>query len=438
MSSTSVCTSARERSIRWALSLVILSLTAGGLAYCARHFNGHPRSLDEAIELAEAGKLDEAAGLLRTVVATNPDHGAANLLLAQVLLKRTETPGETPPSSGSAEEALALLGQVRPNNPRMHTTFQVCRGDALDRLSRLDEAEEAWLEAIRSDPTAPEAGFHLLNLYYLQGREEEARRLALRLYEAEPDPHDRVLLLLELIRPDARPPAPASLVKWFERAVQEHPGELHSSRALGMSLIRAGQIENGTNVLRRVVKTHPERVEAWDALLLGLDESGLIDAMEVEIARVPIEIAGSSTLLKHRARIAQGRKWQDAVDLYREARQAEPYNRVVEYRLSRALRHVGQDAEADRIKERLSRRDIAIQELRQLYDRATNIPRLQLGLQLELCQQIADARERMQLPEEAIAWHRFVLWYQRENEVSLQALKRLGYPNSAPKKTDVR
>ena len=105
----------------------------------------------------------------------------------------------------------------------MHTTFQVCRGDALDRLSRLDEAEEAWLEAIRSDPTAPEAGFHLLNLYYLQGREEEARRLALRLYEAEPDPHDRVLLLLELIRPDARPPAPASLVKWFERAVQEHP-----------------------------------------------------------------------------------------------------------------------------------------------------------------------------------------------------------------------
>ena len=112
---------------------------------------------------------------------------------------------------------------------------------------------------------------------------------------------------------------------------------------------------------------------------------------------MPIEIAGSSTLLKHRARIAQGRKWQDAVDLYREARQAEPYNRVVEYRLSRALRHVGQDAEADRIKERLSRRDIAIQELRQLYDRATNIPRLQLGLQLELCQQIADARERMQV-----------------------------------------
>ena len=60
---------------------------------------------------------------------------------------------------------------------------------------RFDEAEAAWLEALRIDPTAPEVGWNLLALYYVQGREEEARRLALRLYRVEPDPHDRASLL---------------------------------------------------------------------------------------------------------------------------------------------------------------------------------------------------------------------------------------------------
>jgi len=39
----------------------------------------------------------------------------------------------------------------------MSVTFHLCRGDALNRLLRLDEAEAAWLEALRVDPTRPRA-----------------------------------------------------------------------------------------------------------------------------------------------------------------------------------------------------------------------------------------------------------------------------------------
>ena len=429
MSSTSDCLSARERSVRRALILVIPTLVASALALCTWQFKEQPPSLDNAIELVSAGRLDEAATRIRTMLHEHPDHAAANVLLAQILLKRADPAGGNAPSSESARDALAHLGRVRPDTSRMAVTCLLCRGNALDRLFRLDEAEESWLEALRIDPTAPEAGFNLLNLYYLQGREEDARRLALRLYRVEPDPHDRALLLLELIRPDARPPAPASLMKWFEPIVKEHPGEFHSSRALGLALVRAGQVENGTSVLRRVAQTHQDRVEAWDSLLLGLDETGQVNVMQQELERVPAELAASERLLKHRARIAQGRDWQKAVDLYRRARQAEPYNRVVEYRLSRALRHVGQATEADQIKQRVSRRDVAIQELRPLYDQVTDIPDLQVGSHVELCQQIADARERMQLPEEAIAWHELVLENQPENKVSLEAKRRLAKQN---------
>jgi tetratricopeptide (TPR) repeat protein len=417
--------SARGRSIRQSLGFLIFTLVTGAIALCAWHVGAQPPSLDAALELLHRGKPEEAAAKLKTILLANPDFIAAKVLLAQVLLKGAEAPDAASSRPRSADEALTLLDQVRPTSSNMAVTALLCRGDALDILSRLDEAEEAWLQAIDADPTAPQAGFNLLNLYYVQGREEDARRLGLRLFETEPDAHDRALLLLELIRPDARPPAAAAAVKFFEPIVEKHPGELHSAIALGLALVRTGQVERGIEVLRQTAQAHAAQVEPWDALLVALDESGQVDVMEEELKRVPTDAAESGKLLKHQARIAQGTRWKEAVDLYRKARLAEPYNRVVEYRLSRALRHVGQIAEADQIQERLRRRDVAIQEIRPLYDQATDVPDLRVSSNPELCQQIAATRERMQLAREAIAWHRLVLENQPENTVSLEAADRL-------------
>lgn len=383
--------------------------------------------LDDLIELADAGKLAEAASRGRALVARHPDDGPARLLLAQILLKQPESrpTAAGPDSSGLVREALDLIDPIKPDNPRMAVTLQVTRGNALDRLSRLDEAEAAWLEALRVDLTAPEAGWKLLNRYYLQGREDEARRLALRLFEVEPDSHDRALLLLELLRYDARPPAPGSIVKLFEPVVRDHPGILHASLALGLAYTRAGEVEKGIDELRRVVEAHPDRVEAWDGFLTALDESGQVDALEQEIERLPQAVSGSPRLLKHRARVAQEGRWEEAVALYRQAQEAEPYNRVVEYRLSRALRHVGQGEEADRIEARVRRRDTAIQELRPLYDQATATRDLRVRTHKELYQKIAETRERMRLLDEARAWHRLVLGGEPGDAVSLAALARL-------------
>src|SRR5258708_4952437 len=124
------------------------------------------------------------------------------------------------------------------------------RGPDLAHLLRFDQAERAWLGALNVDLTAPEVSWNLLHLYYLQGREEEARRLVLRVYRVEPDPHDRVLLLLELLRPDARPPAPSSIVKLFELVVRQNPADFQSAMALGLAQVRAGKIEEAIDQLR--------------------------------------------------------------------------------------------------------------------------------------------------------------------------------------------
>jgi tetratricopeptide (TPR) repeat protein len=420
---------ARERIIRHVLTGLTLTLGVGALGWGAWQWLRSSPSLDEAIGQADAGRLDEAEVKVRARLAADPDDGAAHLLFAQIILKRPDppcTPAERRPSP-AGQLAMEHLDRVRPRNPSMSVIFHLCRGNALNRLMRFDGAEAAWLEVLGIDPTAPEAGWNLLTQYYVQGREEEARRLALQLYRVEPDPHDRAYLLLELLRRDARPPAPGSIEKLFGPVIRSNPGDLHSGLAMGLALTRSNKVEAGIDQLRRVVQTHPDRVEAWDGLLTGLDESGQVDVMEAELERLPTALSEAPPLLKHRARVAQGgSRWREALDLYRRALTAEPYHRVVEYRLSRALRHVAETAEADRIERRIRRRDLAIQELRPLYEQATATPDLGIRPHPELYQRIADARERMQLPEEAGAWHRLVLGNDPKNEVSLAALARLG------------
>jgi tetratricopeptide (TPR) repeat protein len=432
-STTSSGEAFRRRLVRPFWTWTAVALATLGAAWGAWWWLRPRPALDDAAPLAEAGRFDEAEAKVRAYLAEHPGSDAAHLLLAQVVLGRPDPPS-TPAdrrTPGPARVALEHLDRVRPRNPRMAVALQLSRGKAFYRLLRLEDAEAAWLEALRLDATAPEAGWSLLDLYYLQGREQEARRLALRLYWVEPDPHDRVQLLLELVRQDARPPAPGSLVNWFEPVVRQYPGDLHSAAALGLALVRAGKVEKGIDQLRCAVESHPDRVEAWDALLTGLDESGQVDVVEDELERLPPSLAAATGLSKHRARVAQNIDWAEAVRLYRQAREAEPYNRVVEYRLNRALRHVGESAEAERIEQRLRRRDIAMQEVRPLYDEATRPPDLASVHRTDLILRIADVRERMQLPDEARAWHQLVLRGDPENAVSLAALARLGAPGGS-------
>jgi tetratricopeptide (TPR) repeat protein len=419
---------ARERMLQRVLTGLLVTLCVAGLGWGAWRSSRSRPSLEEAIALADAGRLDEAEAKVLARLAGDPDDSGSHLLCAQITLKRPDPasePADRRPSPWG-QAALDHLDRVRPRGADMSVLLQICRGNALNRVMRFDEAEAAWLEALKINPAAPEAGWNLLNLYYVQGRQDDARRLALQLYRYEPDAHDRALLLVELLRPDARPPAPGSIIKLFEPSERYCPGEFHTALVLGLARTRANQVEDGINGLRRLVRTHPDRVEAWDGLMTALDESGQVDLLEVELGAMPSAVSESPRMLKHKARVAQAAdRWIDAVDLYRRARSAEPHNRVVEYRLSRALRHIDKATEAFWIEQGLHRWDSAVLDVRRLYDQITAAPDLGLGSHPEIYQRIADARERMHLAEEAAAWHRLILGVDPTNEVSLAAVARL-------------
>jgi tetratricopeptide (TPR) repeat protein len=403
-------------------------------------------TLTGAVALAEAGRLDEAADQVKWFLRENPQSNPAHLLIAQIYLRRAvrQATASVRPAPQAARAALAHLRRIGPDDRNLTALVKLNQGKAEYYLSRLDEAEALWIQALRLDPKIPEAGWSLLDLYYLQGRREAGRRLALRLFEIEPDPHDRVQLLLELVRQDAQPPAPASVVQWFEPVVRQNPHGLHGNLALGLALVRDGNADRGLKVLEAMVQHHPDDPDAWDAWLTGLDDASQVESQAISllaraVERLPGALAASPRFAKFQGRVAQERgDGNEAVRAYRRAEAAAPQDHQLAYRLIRVLRQVGATDEAERREHEYHTRLVAGQEVRNLYTRANAVKTLGVHPHADLYQQLADLRERMGLPEEARAWHRLVLRDDPLNARSRVALQRLPDSSQPPGSPEAR
>ncbi len=420
----------RRRNNRRVFLIAVTVIALGSCLWLV--FRPRP-SLAPALALAEQRHLDAAEERVRAYLKEYPQSNAGTLLLAQIQLGLAENnaPTGNTPDPESVLKVLANLRLVRPENRKMAASVKLCQGKAEYYLSQFDQAEASWNEALLLEPTIPVAGWSLLDLYYIEGRNEESRHLALTLFEVEPDPHDRVQLLLELVRQDAQPPAPASIVQWFEPRVQQNPGDVHGNIALGLALVRDGKTDRGLRILETTKEHHPELADAWEAWLTGLDDANQVGAEPLSrlvqaTERLPSALAVSSRFAKFQARAAQERgETKEAVAAYRRAVSAAPRDQRVEYRFIRALRQIGEVQEAEQHERAYHARLSASQEVRPLYIRANAVKTLGTEPHSDLYQEIADLRERMGLPEEAFAWHRLVLRDDPNNPRSQIALQRL-------------
>jgi len=403
------------------LAGVAAAAALAGLGWGAWSYFSPRPTLDEVPALAGAGRFAEAESRIRAYLRAYPDEPRANYLIAQLILDR---PG---PGADDARRALGYVEKIRPDSPRKAALAELYRGKAYFFLARFDDAEASWARALKLDPTVPEAGWGLLEMYYLQGRGDEARRLALRLHATEPDPRDRVKLLLELARQDYKVLAPGAIVQWFEPKVRTNPGDLHATLALGRGLVLDSKIEKGLDLLRKAVAGHPNDPEAWHALLNGLDDGGAEGSALAEVlGRIPPALATDPRFEKHRGRVAQERRdWPAAVLAYRRAVDYDPNDPRLLYRLGRALRNAGAVSEAERIERAYQIYQAANKALPSLYEEADASPSLGAVPDADLYRRMADLRERMGRREEAAAWHRLVLEASPGDPQSRAALDRL-------------
>jgi tetratricopeptide (TPR) repeat protein len=422
------------------LAAVVLCVS-GIIAIVNWRAAGPAPSLDEIRALARARQFDRARSLLQRYLQSYPKNARARLLMASLA---------TEPADAHPSLALAHLNAIRPESPRQAAMVKLYEGKAHYQEGRYDLAETCWTEAMRLDPLVPEAGWMLVDLLDKESRTAEAHRLGMRIHEIEPDPRDKVRILLEMSRIDIEAPDPLSQVQLFESLVKEHPEFLPLSLTLGQALIRANRSGDGLEVLEGALKRYSDSPEAWDAWLTGLYQASEADKLAHEFARLPSSLAGDPRFAKHEAMIAQiARDWPKAVHAYRRAFAFEPFNWGVCYRLRFVLRQAGEVAELERINRIYDAYKYAHKQMhgsfferfepgetpdfraedfnraRGAYYETLSIKTLGVTPHPALYQRLADLREKMGRFDEARAWHRLVVRDSPNDPVSLAALERL-------------
>jgi tetratricopeptide (TPR) repeat protein len=367
-----------------------------------------PATLDERRfqGLAEARRFGEAESLLKGHLGGSPGDARAHFLMAQLLVERPDLEGE--PLRDAAERALAHLRKAEGGAGVAPELVELYRGRALYLLDRWDQAEAAWDEALRIEPTVPEAGFQLLGLYYRELRRRETRELALKLFAVEPNLGDRARLLLEPMHADAVRPDPISLVPLFAKAVEADPKGLRSRVALGLCLVLSSEIDRGLDALREAVDEYPESEAAWDGYLDGIVRAGKAAELGGALAKLPERFAGSPRFARHLGLAAEERKdWPAAVAAYRRALEFDEADFETGARLERVLRLDGRAEEADRWRARVAEYRRAQAELLPLFEEAEQAAaggRLGVVPMPDLVERITRSREQMWCPDEAEAW----------------------------------
>ena len=386
-------------------------------------------ALGPALRLVDDGRYAAAEPKLAAYLAYDPSNPRAGLAMADVLLNLE------PPKP---DDALKRLDAIRGANPSQAAYALMIRGKAHRALDQPGLAETEWREALRRDPFVAQAGMLLLQLYYTEGRNDELRRLALRLHRTEPDPRDQVRLLLEAMRPDAEPLAAAGVIALFRPVVKEHPDDLYPALAYYRALAKDGTgIDEAITGLRRLAAAHPDEIACWDGLLFALASVDL-DGLESTLAKLPPAIAASPRLARYRGQVAESKKdYARAIAEFNLALAEAPGDKQLLHRLGTMHTLAGHKAESKSIKQREDEVEKAREELRGIkgreleagrlgvFEEATSLPNLGRIPAVPLYQKLASIRERMGHPDEALAWHKLVLRDEPDNAESREAVDRL-------------
>src|SRR5262245_3131236 len=400
-----------------ALGLVILALFAAAAVVASVGNRKKSLSLDSLTPLLASGRFDEVEEILRSYLDLHPQSAQANLVMAQSALARPEP---------KPSLALDHLRRVRPQNRNIQAVVRLNEGKAHSAMGRQDLAEIAWMDALRLDPLVPEAGWNLLGLYHTQGRRVDSHRLAMRLFVREPDPHDRAQLLLELLRQDAQPISADSLIETLEPQVKKHPEDAYSAIALGRAYFKNGRPDDGLSLLQGVISRSPEHLAAWDALLAGLDEASHTDELGQSLGRLPARLAADARFARHRGALALKRQeWEDASSGYLRAWAFDRSDGPVLYRLCQALRAADKASQLEQFNTNFQLLSKTREQALPLYEEANAVPTLGTEPHTELCHRLADLRERMGRPDEALGWHRIVVKNDPQDTTSQAAVVRL-------------
>lgn len=364
-----------------------------------------PATLKDALTFHEKGDYEAAFKLLEQLKTRQPNDQGIRMLLAQTALEL-----ETPRIDQALKEVDAVLPLVR--SPQAQAVWKTVQGKAWVIEKQNAKAEAALLEARRLDPKVAEAGWLLIQLYYQQGRQAENRDLILELHGIEPDPIDRVRLILEPLRQEAQPLAAAGVIPFLESSIKNDLEDWRSLIALGAAQVKDGRTEEGLKILKEVVDRSPN-LDSWVAYLAGLDDGGEHSRIVEEFAKIPADLAKHPRMLPFQARIAQEKKdFPAAASALEQAVQTQPDNLKLRYRLARLLQQMGRSADYKRHEELHDEQKKALAEQKTIYESISKGD--SQTLTPALMRRIAEIRDLLGQTRESEIWRAIAL--ERESQ----------------------
>ena len=267
-------------------------------------------SIEKARALLAKGELKEAAVALHEIAAAEPGNVDARILLGTTLSlqgKRSE----------SIEQLLEVV-RLQPDSARAYNTL----GMVLSRFIEMNAAREAFEKALQLDPNLAEARVNL----------------ALVLAQAG-----------EFVRAGEH----------LDRAIQlqrETQAAAYSHYLRAKIWVAQKEMGNAVSELETAVMLRPNYAEAWSDLggirRLKGDAKSAQQALERAVALNPDDEKAQYRLGVQCLQNAEPHK---AVDHLRKVLRHDPDDRAALYNLALALRRDGQEDEAKRVDDRLSK-----------------------------------------------------------------------------------
>ena len=190
-------------------------------------------------------------------------------------------------------------------------------GNALAKQERIDQAVEAYQQALHVEPTYAEAHYNLGNLFAPQGKLNEAMhhyQEAVRILPDFAEAHNNLGNVL------AERDELEDAIQHFRRALELSPGRSGIYLNLANALARQGQLDEAIEHFQQALKIKPDFVEALDHLGSVLAAQGHLD-MAIDhfrqALRIQPEFADAHESLG-RALAEQGKR-DEAIKHYQEA-----------------------------------------------------------------------------------------------------------------------
>lgn len=326
-----------------------------GMEQCRLAIESEPEFADAHLLLGRAlygeNQLEEAVIELRRAADLDSDQFMAHYYLGTIYMARERF-----------EEAAQSFGEVLRLRPDLPQVYHL-RADALTRLGRLDEASELFEDALRYNPDDYQAMESLAKLYESTNQIDkaiEAYRKILSGTLADPSALQEIQTrLAHALYSSGRLDEAVSLLSDL---VESYPGNRALKSLYGLALTDHRRYGEAVDVFRSVLGDSPSPEENLGDLdltyHLGRALAGMgsrAEAIDVFAALMQAtEGAKSGAKLEYRnaARVHMGllcqreRRYDQAIKLLEEARQAEPDDPRGTIRLAFALKEAGRGQEA--------------------------------------------------------------------------------------------